>query len=222
MGFSLKNTAVTSHTTVPSSETNSHFLFLDGNDRYWGSYAFCWLTDGTTETRLQHTNYSTSGGQGWWQLAFGATKDFNNVYFRPLNNATINLGDSTKKWKTLNGVNPGALSLPDYNNVLDVTSEVPIASLDGSTDINLNDYVPNITGWLSIVIANTTGNFIKATQGRAGTAVGYNASRSYHSGAEDNEFISLFMPILAGTWKSVYIKASSLIQMRFYYCLGNV
>ena len=151
----------------------------------------------------------------------GVTLDTNGFYPSGVSRH-LGLAGANNKWLTFNGINPGALSLLDYNNVLDVTSEVPVASLNGNTDINLNDYAPNITGWLSIVIANTTGNFIKAIQGRAGTAAGFNASRTYHSGAADNEVISLFMPIIAGTWKSVYIKASSLIQMRFYYCLGNV
>ena len=140
----------------------------------------------------------------------------------PQLNNDINLGTSTNKWKTLNGVNPGALSLPDYNNVLDVTSEIPIASLDGNTQININDYLPNKTGWLNIVIDDTTGNSIIATQGRPGGATVYNNSRTFHIGAQNNGFISVFFPILADMNKFVSIKASSLIQMRFYYCLGNV
>ena len=207
------------------SDSCWHYVFFRGNTASEG-YTNAWYSgfleqlvnpDGSVRGRwvIRNTNENSTGIQ-LTQSADGSSSSLIPVF------SSIDLGTSTNKWKTLNGINPGALSLPDYNNMLDVTSEVPIASLDGNTGINLNDYVPNITGWLSIVIANTTGNFIKATQGRAGTAVGYNDSRSYHSGAEDNEVISLFMPIIAGTWKSTWIKASSLIQMRFYYCLGNV
>ncbi len=35
-----------------------------------------------------------------------------------------NLGTSTNKWKSLNGLNPGALSLPDCGDGVDVTSQV--------------------------------------------------------------------------------------------------
>ena len=137
-------------------------------------------------------------------------------------NRVCNLGTTNNKWKTLNGVNPGALSLPDYNNYLDVTSSIPVASLDGSTQININDYLPNKTGWLSIVIDDTAGNSIIATQGRSGGSTVYNNSRTFHTGAQSNGFISVFFPILADMNKFVSIKASSLVQMRFYYCLGNV
>ena len=148
--------------------------------------------------------------------------DLLNSDFIPSANNSYNLGSSSYKWKTLNGINPGALSLPDYNNVLDVTSEIPIASLDGNTQININDYLPNKTGWLSIVVDDTAGNSIIATQGRPGGSTAYNNSRTFHTGTQSNGLISVFFPILADMNKFVSIKASSLIQMRFYYCLGNV
>ena len=131
------------------------------------------------------------------------------------------LGTSTNKWKTLNSINPGALSLPDYNNYLDVTSNIPVASLDG-TQIDLNTYLADKTGWLSIVIADTAGNYITVTQGRAGGSTVFNNSRTFHTGAQSNGYISVFFPIIASMSKFAFIKASSLIQMRFYYSLGNV
>lgn len=136
--------------------------------------------------------------------------------------ASSRLGTSTNKWKTFNGINPGALSLPDYETYVDVTSNVPVASLDGSTQIDLDTYLDNKTGWLSIVIADTTGNSILVVQGKAGGATAFNNSRSFHAGAQSNGYISVFFPIISGASKIAFIKASSLIQMRFYYCLGNV
>ena len=75
-------------------------------------------------------------------------------YFAPINSSQINLGTSTNKWKTLNGVNPGALSLPDMGttadiNYFDFTST--ITPLDG-TDIF---YCPPVDGWMTIIIAGT-------------------------------------------------------------------
>ena len=141
---------------------------------------------------------------------------------KPITDNATDLGTSTNKWKTLNGINPGALSLPDYNNVLDVTSNIPVASLDGTTQINLNDYLADKTGWLSIVIDDTAGNSIMVTQGKTGGATAYNNSRTFHTGAQSNGYISVFFPMIAGLSQKAFIKASSLIQMRFYYCLGNV
>lgn len=135
--------------------------------------------------------------------------------------ANPQLGTSTNPWKSLNGVNPGALSLPDYNNYLDVTSNIPVASLDG-TQIDLNTYLADKTGWLSIVIADTAGNYITVTQGRSGGSTVFNNSRTFHTGAQSNGYISVFFPIITSMSKFAFIKASNLIQMRFYYCLGNV
>ena len=174
--------------------------------------------DPTGTSRNAHLEFLQTNGR----IPYIAWSGFIDTGLYPLTNNTYDLGTSTYKWKTLNGINPGALSLPDYNNVLDVTSEIPIASLDGNTQININDYLPNKTGWLSIVVDDTAGNSIIATQGRPGGSTAYNNSRTFHTGTQSNGFISVFFPILADMNKFVSIKASSLIQMRFYYCLGNV
>ena len=60
----------------------------------------------------------------------------------PYASATYDLGTSSNKWKTLNGINPGALSLPDTYLNLDTTDW----NLAG-TSFN---YVPSIDGWLFI------------------------------------------------------------------------
>ena len=159
---------------------------------------------------------------GFIEISAGLANDVNSARIHPRNAAVAELGTSNYKWKTLNGINPGALSLPDYNNVLDVTSNIPVASLDGTTQINLNDYLADKTGWLSIVIDDTAGNSIMVTQGKTGGATAYNNSRTFHTGAQSNGYISVFFPMIAGLSQKAFIKASSLIQMRFYYCLGNV
>lgn len=46
-----------------------------------------------------------------------------------LGSGSNNLGTSTNKWKTLNGINPGALSLPNCGENVDVTSQV--VNIDG-------------------------------------------------------------------------------------------
>ena len=223
--------------TTPSSALGSTLYFSGKNDGQLGYARSIFYQTGATQTEIAVRNKFTNGAldpNGTYVTAtinIGLT-DAGDPYittngkFRtdllPSATSAYGLGSSSYQWKTLNGINPGALSLPDYNNVLDVTSEIPIASLDGNTQININDYLPNKTGWLNIVIDDTTGNSIIATQGRPGGATVYNNSRTFHIGAQNNGFISVFFPILADMNKFVNIKASSLIQMRFYYCLGNV
>lgn len=54
---------------------------------------------------------------------------------------SANLGTSTNKWKTLNGLNPGALSLPDYTQSVTLSFAInsPIViAFDGFVKITLN------------------------------------------------------------------------------------
>lgn len=60
----------------------------------------------------------------------------------PETSGITDLGSSSNKWKSLNGINPGALSLPDTYLNLDTTDW----NLAG-TSFN---YVPSIDGWLFI------------------------------------------------------------------------
>lgn len=71
-----------------------------------------------------------------------------NRYIRPNPNGDVNLGTSTNKWKTLNGVNPGALSLPDLDNAVNITSTFNSA-IDKTQ--NLNSYTADFTGWLFVI-----------------------------------------------------------------------
>lgn len=64
--------------------------------------------------------------------------------FNFYSNTPANLGTSTHKWKTLNGLNPGALSLPDCGESVEVTSQV--VNTDGIFQYTNNLY----DGWLVV------------------------------------------------------------------------
>lgn len=131
-------------------------------------------------------------------------------------NNAYDLGTSTKKWKTLNGCNPGALSLPDIANYIDLTSNIPSASLDGTTNIDLSSYITS-HGWLAITVPDTnTDDFIFVQ------VISTLANRYFASGARGLGFISLMMPINRAGDVLVKIKASSVTFCRFYRCLGHV
>ena len=212
-------------TDIAASPTrnNWHYInFYDKNSISLGGFSYSKITSGNSRVYLNLRTKNSNNDIVEKNVFFETNQEGTTWNLYPSSDTDIDLGTTTNKWKTLNGINPGALSLPDYNNVLDVTSEIPIASLDGNTTIDLNDYLANKTGWLSIVIDDTAGNSIIVTQGRSGGATAFNNSRTFHTGAQSNGYISVFFPIIAGTSKNAFIKAASLIQMRFYYCLGNV
>ena len=129
----LKNTNITDYKSNPSSDTDKWLQFWSNEWRFFGAIGHAYLTTGVSEVRIAMSNWTTSGSQGCWHLDFGATKDFSNVYFSPSVNNTINLGTSTNKWKTLNGINPGALSLPNTRSgvQIDITNWDNRASPNG-------------------------------------------------------------------------------------------
>ena len=64
------------------------------------------------------------------------------------------LGSVTNRFKSLNGVNPGALSLPNYSDTTYIDISGSIVPPSGETEINKNlghnEYTPPVDGWLSI------------------------------------------------------------------------
>jgi hypothetical protein len=150
------------------------------------------------------------------------------VLFSNLSNAQ--LGSSLAPWKALNGVNPGALSLPSEN--------YSSANLDptnwNTNGSSINNYTPPSDGWLGVLvnsadISDLTGQYIFV--GRSdnsnfwpqGITVplcsDYNPS--YLSGC-------VFMPVVSGKTIGIRIKMGktqtegSIITARFYSAQGNV
>lgn len=78
------------------------------------------------------------------------------------NNITIfsdspaSLGTSTNKWKTLNGVNPGALSLPNVFDSYDVVTTNWSTSYSQPNNLQINGTNPTYPGWLFIRLDDCT------------------------------------------------------------------
>ena len=119
-----------------------------------------------------------------------------------------NLGTSTNKWKSFNGLNPGALSLPS-TNLINVASS--ITALDGVTT---NKFTPQVDGWLLINGVGTANEgFIYVTQGCIGTKSASNAL--------SNRCAAL-LPVIAGVEVNVTCKLNTLTWANIATCQGNV
>ena len=79
--------------------------------------------------------------------AVKATNDGTENSLKPITTNATDLGTSTNKWKTLNGVNPGALSLPSSTYVEIDTTNWNLTGAD-------NSYIPPEDGYL-ICASNT-------------------------------------------------------------------
>ena len=138
----------------------------------------------------------------------------NNAVLIPQRDSTIDLGTSTNRWKTLNGINPGALSLPNldttYRQSVDTTDWV----LDGSS---ANSFTPSVSGWLNIRITDAVGNYI-FMQSRA-VSVSNQSTGSLPSSV--SRPLSALIPVIAGEPVSVLVQTTSIVGF-IYPCLGNV
>ena len=100
-----------------------------------------------------------------------------------LGSGSNDLGTSTNKWKTINGINPGALSLPNASPSGFISKSLPssggtiTADLDGWFELRTKATSPNaliqlfVAGGSSIYAKNTGDTLIISVPMRAGVAV---------------------------------------------------
>ena len=146
----------------------------------------------------------------------------NTLVLKPTNNNAMMLGVANQSWKdcytkAINGLNPGALSLPgNYINV-DTTNWV----LDGS---NVNIFTPTSDGWLGIQATDTVYDQMHYI------FVGRNDSASYHSqnilspvnGLWSSSYHGcVFIPVIKNVRYDIRCICNSIVAT-FYPCQGNV
>ena len=132
----------------------------------------------------------------------------------PYTNGDIDLGTSLRKWKSLNGINPGALSMPDLSSGLDISGYIT----GGNSH---NEYTPLVDGWISVILKSTSGTLaIFIYQG--------DMSNSYFGNTSlpnDTEYCGMAsIPVKAGTVVNIDTKGTNsyVYSAKFYPCLGNV
>ena len=127
----------------------------------------------------------------------------------PYTNGDIDLGTSLRKWKSLNGINPGALSMPDLSSGLDISAY--ITDLTGAP--NINKYTPTVNGWISIGLSNA--DFIELYI--PSSLIGGTFTKS-----TVNNYSQAFLPVRANKEVRIALKGSSIGWAKFYPNLGNV
>lgn len=131
----------------------------------------------------------------------------------PYTNGDIDLGTSLRKWKSLNGINPGSLSMPDLNNGIDISSYITV---NGGNKESL--YTPPANGWVSVRLSRTSGSFaVLLIQGGMASSGRDNTSESGIKTAD------AMLPVVGGVQVSINSAfADSVVSAYFYPCLGNV
>lgn len=116
---------------IPSSSRGRLLYFTDKNDATIGWIQNRVEASGERSLELYVANKFTNNqpdinGSGVYNIFKIGLKANSTRYTEimgdayPRNNSVYSLGTSTNKWKTLNGVNPGALSLPDVSNSVNI------------------------------------------------------------------------------------------------------
>ena len=178
--------------------------------QYFGGIADALRTDGSHRFVISCFGFPLNNYAGYYPhtFYFEAKRDGTASFSPSYTNAS--LGTSTNKWKSLNGINPGALSFPStvaesFNG--DITDKTGNAS---------NNKTWSINGWGYIYIDNVAGNFIsvvtnsvKETYLTTGTGTG-------------NGNIGVSFPIVSGRTYSIFVKTSGSVTAYYMPTLGNV
>ena len=141
----------------------------------------------------------------------------------PDDNSTADLGTSSNKWKTLNGVNPGALSLPDYNS----TAKVDISGSITPDAYGNIWYTPTINGWLYVCfnVSNaTTNDPVFYAQAKDSNVANANFVQTFFHPTSFGSHLSVFFPVTANKEFIIQINFTghSIIKAHIIPCLGNV
>lgn len=176
-------------------------------------------------TRDDSGNIVTDGGDlvlrctsnlcGIFDVTLNVNNSIKEPQFSPTHNK-INLGTSTNKWKSFNGINPGALSLPRMAYIsIDTTGFDVTATTIGA-------FTPTVDGWAILSITQKNKPFgIWIVQGSYRVTF----QSVYHQG---DYMIFALIPALANLNLTIYCTADDIDStrkidwLRLFPCQGNV
>ena len=196
-------------TTNPSTDVGKSILQIwnKGTTQYFGGIIDRLMTDGSHIFEIVCFGYPLNSTTPYQhRFIFAAHRD-GGADFYPTYNGVVNLGTSTNKWKTLNGINPGALSLPS-------SSYVNIDTTGWNTTGTKFNYVAPVDGYLQIVVAANSSNLARAEI----VAVFYRETSESNSG--NNAMLTV--PMTKGTSYEIRLTGASIVIARYAPCLGNV
>ena len=216
--YNSDNTATTPNFTLRSSKSAIGTSDTDVQTIFFSD------KNGTSLASVKAQNFTSNGAT--YLLNSVNTKDTNDqiieastsLYilnngrkvFRPNTDNEIFLGYSLQKWKDfytylINGLEPSSLSLPDIANKIDISSY--ITDLTGAP----NQYISPSNGYINL--RSTNADILGIVENTSGMGT---ISRG------NNQTIAVYLPVVANSSISLYVKCISLAQAYFIPCQGNV
>lgn len=152
-------------------------------------------------------------GWYWYDDLNGYSFDFKPTTAGANQALNHNLGTSYDKWDTINGINPGALSLPDLYNWIDISGYLTT----GSTS---NTYTAPADGYISILTTSSQNSAIYWSDSN-----GIIGDTAYHSvNLEGTKRVAnITFPVNKGVSYIIVLKSiNTVVSAKFFPCLGNV
>ena len=175
-------------------------------------YGWDILENSTRYSGLRFTidwDSTLNSGNGAYRVTLGTNTQGTN----PCNDLHIT------QLKTINGINPGALSLPDIYDSYDVVTTNWSTAYNQPNDLKINGADPSYPGWLFIRLDNCT------------AADDFVIVRYFHVNATNLTFFGSFIPTASSYVLSVPIQAGITTKVwvskipttcKYYACLGTV
>ena len=204
---------------APTSNIYSGVRFFDdinsgSTNNITGGFEVEYNRDGYNKSYIASRNYAGENHKSFTVGLRVPNDDIRSIDFLPSVSNIVNLGTSTNKWKTFNGLEPSALSMPDLDNGIDISSYIPALDSSGNTQ---GSYTPSVNGFI-VFRAIAVGGGCSIVQGN----IGNNASYVTDPQTSDR-IVNNFLPVTKND--SVVITARGLRSIEliyFYPCLGNV
>lgn len=171
-----------------------------------GTGCFFFRNNQGTDIRYKHLLLNTVNRI---YVVSNANRQLNDV--TPETDNTHDLGDSTKRWRTINGLNPGSLGMPDLSNGIDISSYIP--DLDSGNA--QGSYTPNVNGFIAF---RGIGNGCSIVQGNMGNNVSYVTDPQ-----TSQKIVNNFLPVVKDNPVVITARGLTSIELIYFYpCQGNV
>jgi len=202
---------------TPPADTSFQYIWFGGNtasqgftNNWYGGYIEQIVnTNGSARGRwlIRDTSESAVGLE---LFVNGSDKQV-----RPTGNNVVELGSTTNKWKSFNGINPGALSLWSNSINLDTTDF-------DVTNTTIGTFTPTVDGWATLNIGQKNKPF-------GIWLIGGVIRESFYSVKNnDDYFVFALIPVRANVSMTIYCTADDIDStrkiswLRLSPCQGNV
>ena len=204
---------------TPPANTSYQYVFFSGNtasqgfmNSWYGGYIEQLMNpDGSARGRwfIRDTSEST--------VVLELFVNGSDKQVRPQFNNTTDLGTSTNKWKSFNGLEPSALGMPDLSNGIDISSYITV-SQRGVEDVHTSTYTPTVNGFISVCLSRN---------GVCGVGIEQGDMRTYAREVPRSDlstrYAFAYLPVVQNVQVNIIsCYADAIVSAKFFPCQGNV